>query len=141
MWFEFVKQNWLVFSIALLVLLIVVSFVKTMVKWAFVVLIVVFVGVYSGITLDNVNDVVTAVKDETVMKLKDQALQTMMAEIEQATFHSNKDGTFTIQSPNVKLHGAVGSHKVNVTFNDVPLGEWNLDDTLRQFVQKAKQNK
>lgn len=140
-WFEFIKQNWLVFLIALIVLLAIVSFVKTMIKWALVVVIVAAVAVYSGITWDDVNHAVTTVKDETVQKLKDQALVSMMEEAKKATFKSNEDGTFTVKSPNLELTGTPNSDKVKLSFNGVSLGEWSMNETIRQFVKEAKQNK
>lgn len=141
MWFEFIKQNWLVFLIALIVLFVIVSFVKTMVKWALVVVIVAAVAVYSGITWDDVNNVVTTVTDEAVDKLKDQAVQAMMDEAKQADFTTNEDGTYTIKTSNLEMKGTPNSGKVNVSFRGVSLGEWDMNDSIRQFIQAAKQNK
>lgn len=142
MWFEFVEQNWLVFSIILIALLVVVSFLKTIVKWAFIVFIIVTVTVYGGgITRDNVNDAVMDIKDGAVMKLRAQALHVMLSETKQAVFHSNRDGTYTIKSSHLELNGIFGSDKVNVKFNGMPFGEWNVDDNIRQFLKKVKQNK
>lgn len=90
MWFEFIKQNWLIFLIALIVLFVIVSFVKTMVKWALVLVIIAAVAVYSGITWDNVNQVVTNVKDETVQKLKEQATQAMLDEAKKRRIRSRR---------------------------------------------------
>lgn len=139
-WFEFIKQNWLIFLIALIVLFVIVSFVKTMVKWALVLVIIAAVAVYSGITWDNINQVVTNVKDETVQKLKEQATQAMLDEAKKATFTAEKDGSYTIKTPSLVLTGKSDSGKVNVSFSGVPLGEWDINDTLRQFIDKAKQN-
>ncbi|BFH12108.1 ATPase [Paenibacillus dendritiformis] len=139
MWFEFIKQNWLIFLIALIVLFVIVSFVKTMVKWALVLVIIAAVAVYSGITWDNIDQVVTNVKDETVQKLKEQATQAMLDEAKKATYTAEKDGTYTIKTPSLVLTGKSDSGKVNVSFSGVPLGEWDINDTLRQFIDKAKQ--
>lgn len=141
MWFEFIKQNWLVFLIVLIVLLAIVSFMKTMMKWALIVVIIVAVAVYSGITLDDVSHVVTTVKDETVQKLKDQAVNAMLDEMKKVSFKTNEDGTYTLKSPSLEVNGTPNSDKVNVLFNGVSLGEWSMTDTIRQFVKEAKQNK
>lgn len=139
MWFAFIKQNWLMFLIALIVLFVIVSFVKTMVKWALVLVIIAAVAVYSGITWDNINQVVTNVKDESVQKLKEQAIQAMLDEAKKATYTAEKDGTYTIKTPSLVLTGKLDSGKVNVSFSGVPLGEWNINDTLHEFIDKAKQ--
>ncbi|MGZ9585379.1 ATPase [Paenibacillus marinisediminis] len=136
--FEFIKQNWLVFLIALIVLFIIVSFVKTMVKWAFVIIIVAVVAVYSGITWSDIDQAVTTVKDETVQQLKGQAMDAMISEAKKATFEEESDGSYTIKSPNLEVKGSKNSTKVNISFHGVSLGEWEMDDTIKQFVNEAK---
>lgn len=39
-WIEFLKQNWLVIAIALIILFIVLNVVRTVIKWALAVLII-----------------------------------------------------------------------------------------------------
>ncbi|WP_232277386.1 ATPase [Paenibacillus sp. 481] len=141
MWFEYLKENWLFFLIALIVLFVVVSFVKTMIKWALVVVIIAAVAVYGGFTWDDVNQVVTTVKDETVQKLKEQAIQAMVEEAEKAKFTANENGTYTISTSSLELTGKPNSGKVGVTFGGVSLGEWELNEAVREFIQTAKQNK
>nr|WP_036698634.1 hypothetical protein [Paenibacillus taiwanensis] len=136
--FEFLKQNWLIFLIALIVLFVIVSFVKTVVKWALVLVIVAAVAVYSGITWNDIDNVVTTVKDETVQQLKDQAMNAMVQEAKKATFSAGADGTYTIKSPNVELKGSTNSSKVKLAFNGVSLGEWEINDTMKLFIDEAK---
>lgn len=69
-WIEFLKQNWLVIAIALIILFIVLNVVRTVIKWALAVLIIVGLLVYSGISLDKIGEVVTTVKEETVDTIK-----------------------------------------------------------------------
>ncbi|NMM51874.1 ATPase [Paenibacillus aquistagni] len=139
MLFEFIQQNWLIFLIALIILLVVVNVVKTMVKWALVIVIVAAVAVYSGISWNDINQVVTTVKDETVQKLKDQAMQAMVDEAKTATYERNADGSFVIKSDNLELKGTEGSSKVEVAFNGVSLGKWEINDTIKAFMETAKQ--
>ena len=136
--FEFIKQNWLVFLIALIVLFIIVSFVKTMIKWAFVIVIVAAVAVYSGITWDSIDQAVSTVKEETVQQLKDQAMSAMINEAQKATYEMGSDGTYTITSPNLELKGSTDSSKVQVSFRGVPLGEWDINDTIKQYISEAQ---
>ncbi|WP_342663181.1 ATPase [Paenibacillus assamensis] len=136
--FEFIKQNWLLFLIALIVLLVIISFVKTMIKWALVVVIVAGVAVYSGVTWKDIDQVVTTVKDETVAKLKDQAIQAMKDEASKATYERNKDGSYTVKTPSLELKGQAGSTKVHVSLGGVSLGEWESTEMIRQFIEGAK---
>lgn len=136
--FEFIKQNWLIFLIALIVLFVIVSFVKTMVKWAFVLVIVAAIAVYSGITWNDIDKAVTTVKDETVQQMKDQAMEAMVSEAKKATYEKSADGSFTIKSPNLELKGKLDSKKVQVSFRGVSLGEWDVNGTIQKFVDEAK---
>lgn len=139
MLFEFLQQNWLIFLIALIILLVVINVVKTMVKWALVIVIVAAVAVYSGISWNDINQVVTTVKDETVQKLQDQALQAMIDEAKNATYEVQADGSFIIKTDNIELKGTEGSSKVEVSFKGVSLGKWEINDTIKTFMDTAKQ--
>lgn len=136
--FEFLKEHWLVFLVALIVLLLIVNFVKTMIKWALVVIIIAGIAVYSGITWPDINQAVNTVKNETVQQLKDQALETMISEAKKATYEAEADGTYKITSPNLELKGSKDSSKVNVSFRGVSLGEWDMNDTIKQYIAQAK---
>ena len=136
-WMDFLQQNWFVILIALVVLFVVLKVVKTMVKWAIVIVIVGGLIVYSGITLDQLNEVVTTVKDETVDTLKTEAMNVMLKEAKEAEYTSNGDG-YTITTPNLELTGQAGSDKVKVTFKGVSLGEWKITDTVQTFISEAK---
>lgn len=136
-WMDFLQQNWFVILIALVVLFVVLKVVKTMVKWAIVIVIVGGLIVYSGISLDQLNEVVTTVKDETVETLKSEAMNVMLKEAKEAEYTSSGDG-YTITTPNLELAGQAGSDQVKVTFKGVSLGEWKITDTVQTFISEAK---
>ncbi|MCV4233528.1 hypothetical protein OHJ21_20285 [Virgibacillus sp. LDC1] len=139
-WIEFLKQNWLVIAIALIVLFIVLNVVRTVIKWALAVLIIVGLLVYSGISLDKIGEVVTTVKEETVDTIKKEALNMMMKEAKEAKYTSNGDGTYSIKAPNLELKGSSGSEEVEVTFRGVSVGKWDINDTIQSFIDDAKSN-
>lgn len=139
-WIEFLKQNWLVIAIALIVLFIVLNVVRTVIKWALAVLIIVGLLVYSGISLDKIGEVVTTVKEETVDTIKKEALNMMMKEAKEAKYTSNEDGTYSIKAPNLELKGSAGSEAVEVTFRGVSVGKWDINDTIQSFIDDAKSN-
>ncbi|MGG4091839.1 hypothetical protein [Paenibacillus lautus] len=139
-WIEFLKQNWLVIAIALIILFIVLNVVRTVIKWALAVLIIVGLLVYSGISLDKIGEVVTTVKEETVDTIKKEALNMMMKEAKEAKYTLNGDGTYSIKAPNLELKGSDGSEEVEVTFRGVSVGKWDINDTIQSFIDDAKSN-
>lgn len=139
-WIEFLKQNWLVIAIALIILFIVLNVVRTVIKWALAVLIIVGLLVYSGISLDKIGEVVTTVKEETVDTIKKEALNMMMKEAKEAKYTSNEDGTYSIKAPNLELKGSAGSEEVEVTFRGVSVGKWDINVTIQSFIDDAKSN-
>ncbi|MFF3925758.1 hypothetical protein [Paenibacillus lactis] len=139
-WMEFLKQNWLVIAIALIILFVVLNVVRTVIKWAIAVLIIVGLLVYSGISLDKIGEVVTTVKDETIDTVKTEALNLMIKEAKEAKYTSNGDGTYSITAPNLELKGSAGSNEVEVTFRGVSVGKWDINDTIRGFINDAKNN-
>lgn len=142
-WTEFLKQNWLVIVVALVVLFLILNFVKTVVKWALVLVIAGAVIIYSGITLkdlSNVGQVVGSVTGQAMDKSKEAALEMMKKEATEAKLKKNADGTFTITTPNLEVTGSEGADKVKVSFQGISLGEWKVSDTLEAFIQEAKRN-
>lgn len=139
-WIEFLKSNWLVIVVALVILFVVLNFVKTVVKWALVLVIAAFVIIYSGIELKDIGEAVTAVKDQAVTISKNEAMNMLKDEAGEAKMTNNTDGTFTITTPNLEVKGSPGEDKVKVSFRGVPLGEWSVNDTLDAFIQEAARN-
>lgn len=139
-WLEFLKQNWLVIVIALVVLFIVVNLVKTFIKWALVILIIGGLLIYSGISLEQIGEVVTTVKNEAVDTVKSEAMNIMMKEAKEAKYTSHGDGTFTVKSPNLELKGKSGSTQVEVNFKGVSVGKWDVNESIKEFIAQAKTN-
>ncbi|WP_322906784.1 ATPase [Paenibacillus campi] len=139
-WSEFFRQNWLIILVALIILFLVINLVKTVIRWLIVIVIVIAVCVYSGVSFNQIQQTVTNVTDQTVGALRDQALNVMKDEAKDARFVQNADGTYTIKSDNIELKGKPGGDKVSVTFRGVPLGEWDINDTIQSVITQAKRN-
>ncbi|WP_410515104.1 hypothetical protein PaeBR_06800 [Paenibacillus sp. BR2-3] len=137
-WSQFIRENWLVIVVALVLLFAVVNLVKTVLKWAIVVVIVVGLFIYSGVTLDQLGNAVNKVTDQTVGTLKSEAQEVMLKEAKEAVYTSDGDGNFTITTPNIEVKGAVGEDKVEVTFRGVSLGKWSINDTMKSFIEEAR---
>lgn len=137
-WSQFIRENWLVIVIALVLLFAVVNIVKTMLKWAIVVVIVVGLFIYSGVTMDQIGNAVNKVADGTVSTLKNEAQEVMLKEAQEAVYTSGGDGTFTITTPNLEVKGSAAEDKVEVVFRGVSLGKWSVTDTTKTFIDEAR---
>ncbi|WP_454193748.1 hypothetical protein [Paenibacillus sp. Marseille-Q7038] len=138
-WKEFVQQNWLVIIVALILLFIVINVLKTVLKWAIVLVIVAALIIYSGVSLDQIKDVVTDVSSSTVETVKTEAQELMQNEAKQATYVLHKDGTFTITSPNVEVTGEQGKDKVKVSLRGVSVGEWSINNAaVKEYMETAQ---
>lgn len=126
--------------IALVVLFAVINLVKTVLKWAIVIVIVVGLFIYGGVTMDQIGNAVNKVADGTVSTLKSEAQEVMLKEAQDAKYTSGEDGTFTITTPNIEMKGKAGEDKVEVTFRGVSLGKWSVTDTTKTFIEEAKNN-
>ena len=139
-WIEFLKQNWLVIIVALVILFLILNFVKTVVRWVLILVIAASVIIYSGISLKDISEAVSTVKDQAVSATQSEVLNMMKNEAEEAKLTQNPDGTFTITTPNLEVTGTANSDKVKVKFRGVSLGQWSMNTTLEAFIQEAQRN-
>ncbi|GGO02440.1 hypothetical protein [Saccharibacillus kuerlensis] len=137
-WIEFVRQNWLILLIAFVAILLVINIVKTILKWAIAIVIVVALIVYSGVSLDQIQNTVTGVKDEAVAKLQDEALRMLKSEASEATFNRGNDGSFTVETPSLKLEGKPNATSVDVTYRGVSLGQWERSEQVNALIRAAQ---
>jgi hypothetical protein len=139
-WITFLKENWLVIVVALVVLLMVINFVKTVIKWVLVLIIAAFIIIYSGISLKDISGALTSVTDQAVNLSKDQVVNMLKNEAKEAKWTQNSDGTYTITTKNLEVVGTPGKDKVKISSHGVSLGEWSMNDTITAFIQEAKRN-
>ncbi|MHA0856477.1 hypothetical protein [Paenibacillus sp. CMAA1364] len=140
LWSDFLKDNWLVIVIALVVLFMVLKLMKSMVKWLLAIVIVAGLLIYSGISIEKIGEVVTTVKDETVNNLKSEAMDMMLEEAKEAKYSENTDGSYKITTPNMTMKGEIGTETVQVTVKGVSVGEWKVNDSIITFIETARTN-
>lgn len=133
-WSQFLQDNWIIVAAAALVIIVIMKVVKTVMKWVLVAAIVIGIAVYGGYSVDDLKEVGTKVTDE----LKDQAIKTMAGEAKEAKYVDNADGSYTIKTTNLELHGVKNTGKVSVSLRGVSLGTWDMEGKVREFVVQAR---
>lgn len=134
-WTTFLKDNWLVLAIGLIVLLIVIRIVKTVMKWAIVAIVVIGLVLYSGYSLDDVKEIGTKVMDN----VKEEAISAMVGDAAEAEYTVNEDGTYTVKSDSIELKGEVGSSEVQVSLHGSPFITLQLEGVIQTFIDQAKE--
>ncbi|ADO58355.1 MULTISPECIES: hypothetical protein [Paenibacillus] len=135
---QIVQDNWLYIVIGLVLLLVILKIVRTLVKWLIVIVVIAGLLVYSGISFEQVGKVVTQAKDDAINKVQSEALNMMIKEGQNAKYTSNGDGTFTVTSSNLEVKGPFEGDKVKVWFQGMSLGEWSMSDTVKKYIESAK---
>ncbi|AJE52553.1 hypothetical protein NS115_05770 [Paenibacillus jamilae] len=135
---QIVQDNWLYIVIGLVLLLVILKIVRTLVKWLIVIVVIAGLLVYSGISFEQVGKVVTQAKDDAINKVQSEALNMMIKEGKNAKYTSNGDGTFTVTSSNLEVKGPFEGDKVKVWFQGMSLGEWSMSDTVKKYIESAK---
>lgn len=131
----FVEEQWWVILIAAALLIIVIKVVKALVKWLIVAAIIIALFLY-GMNYEPLRDAVGSVAEYTI----DMALQAMPGEAEQAVYSSAEDGTYTVESDNIKLTGSHDSDKVTVYFRGLKIAEVSVTDVIEAYIQTARGN-
>jgi len=126
-WLQVLQDHWVVAVVALAVIFIVLKLVKTMLKWALVIAIVIGVLAYGGY---NVNDLTETLKRE--------AISVMTAGAGDARFRQLEGGAYEVTASDLKLTGEAGSDKVRVAYRGIPLGTWDMNEVIREFIERAR---
>ncbi|MCU6709259.1 hypothetical protein M6D81_11135 [Paenibacillus sp. J5C_2022] len=150
-WTTFLKENWLILLIALIALFLVIRIVKTIIKWAIVAIIVIGIVLYSGYTLEDVKEIGSKVMDTSIDELKElgskvsesvkqEAVNAMMGEAQDATYTLEEDGTYTVETKKIKLKGETGAGQVYVSVHGAPYIKLQLDEAIQGFIEQSKSN-
>ena len=126
-WLQVLQDHWVVAVVALAVIFIVLKLVKTVLKWALVIAIVIGVLAYGGY---NVNDLTETLKRE--------AISVMTAGAGDARFRQLEGGAYEVTASDLKLTGEAGSDKVRVAYRGIPLGTWDMNEVIREFIERAR---
>jgi hypothetical protein len=138
-WVVFLQDKWLLVIIAIVVLFLVMKLVKTFVKWILVLAVVAFVLYYGSNYVGDLGDLKTTVGNAVAGEAKQQLTNAIVGEGKDAKYTKNADGSYTINTKNIKLDGKPGADEVKVTF----LGQSytvSINKTIQKFIDQAKQN-
>lgn len=135
-WTTFFKEKWIIIAFALVLLFLIIKVVKTVVKWLLVIVIVAGLVIYSGYSLDDVKELGSKVTSS----VKQEALQAMVTSAKDAKYAAKADGSFVVSTSLLELSGKLGSNEVALSFQGVELGKFEVDSTIKTFIEQAKQN-
>lgn len=130
----FAKEHIIVIVLAIIAIILVISLVKTVLKWVVVAAVIVGILVY-GFNYDASH--LQAIGEKVLNYTKDEAIQMLIGDVNNAQYEQGSDGSFTIYGKNMKLEGQIGSNDVKLivfsqTFNV------KMDETLQKFVEQVK---
>ncbi|MDF2924013.1 MAG: hypothetical protein K0R57_2927 [Paenibacillaceae bacterium] len=141
-WIAFVQEQWLVIAVVVIAFVLIVKLVKTAIKWAVIVIILLAVVVYGA----NYKDTLTSIKEAVVESagtvadtFKEQAAKAIRDEAKDATYVSNPDGSFTVKGKTVQVDGKPGEDSVRVTIAGQTF-TMKLVDAVETFIAEAKKN-
>ncbi|CAG7647124.1 hypothetical protein ACFQI7_19795 [Paenibacillus allorhizosphaerae] len=135
----FLAERWYIILAALIVLFLVVKIVKTVIKWVIVLAIVAGLFFYGASYKDQLLELGTTVGAKVAAEAKTQAMNAISAEVKEAKYTQNADGSFTITTKSVKVDGKPGAGEVQVTFMNQTFNV-KVDEMVKTFIEQAKKN-
>ncbi|MFD2670697.1 hypothetical protein [Marinicrinis sediminis] len=136
-WIQFLKDEWLIVLVAVIAVVLIIRIVKTMLKWALVLIIAAAVVYYGADYTEDIKAMGNKVGDKIVTYAQDEIYTVMEEEAKQAQFEKHDDGTFTVTSPNVKVEGKANGDEVKVTFKGQSF-TLHRSDFVNQFIEQSK---
>lgn len=134
---SFALENWLWLVIAAIGLIIVINVVKTVIKWAIVIIVV------GGILIYGFNYDVGTLKnlsENAVNYTKEQAMKSLLNEAVNATYEVDGNGNYTVKTKSATLRGKVGAEQAELEI----MGQKftiNVDQALKVFIDQIKEKK
>lgn len=113
-WLVFIQDRWLFLLIAAVILFLIIKFVQTLLKWLIVVIIVVVVMLYGANYTEDLKEFGSRIVEYS----KEEALEIMSGELEDADYEVHSDGTFTITTNNFVMEGAADEDDVRITYRN-----------------------
>lgn len=130
----FAQENLIIIVVAIIAIILVISLVKTVLKWVIVAVVLIGILIY-GFNYDATH--LKAMTEKVLDYTKEEAIQLLIGDVNNAQYEQGSDGSFTIHGKNMKLEGKMGSNDVKLivfsqTFN------LKMDETLQKFVDQVK---
>lgn len=125
--------QWWVLVVAVVLIYIISKIAKSFIKWALIALIVVFFLNYGTNYMQFVDDA----KAKIWGVAEDFAYKKLTENSGNAAYKMNADGTFTVETEGVTLHGKPTDDKIDVTYKGITF-KVDRTDFLNRYVQDAK---
>ncbi|MBP1154340.1 MULTISPECIES: hypothetical protein [unclassified Paenibacillus] len=135
----FLAERWFVIAAALVILFVVITVVKTVMKWVIVLALLAGLFFYGASYKDQLLELGSTVGAKVAEEAKAQAMSVITEEAKDAKYTVNPDGSYSVTTKSVKLDGRPGESSVQVTFMNQTF-TWNLDDITRALIEQAKNN-
>jgi len=133
-WVQFIQDRWWLILIALVALLLVISFMKTVLKWLIAAAIVAVVLINGA----NYTEELSAIGDRMVAEAKEQAFQALVSTVADAKYERKSDGSFTVTSDSVRVEGVEGSDEVTLYWKDIRIGTFKVEGVIEAYLNEAK---
>lgn len=148
-WSAFLQDRWYLILLAVVILLLVVKLVKTAVKWLVILIVAAGVLVYGYQYKEDLKqlpgsippaiDALSNVDEQA--QLKDQAMVTLIEEVQNAVVEKKTDGTYTLKTNSLQISGSSSSEEVTVTLKGKTFQMKmfpQLKDLIDQAANKSK---
>ncbi len=133
----FAQDRWFIIVGAIIALLIVISIVKTVLKWVLVLAIIAVVLYYGANYKDQLTGLSNKAVETVALSAKEGAVKAITAEMKDAKYNQNPDGTFTITAKSITVEGKPGADEVKVTFMKQSFSV-KTDEMIKAFIEQAK---
>lgn len=130
----FMKERWVLIILAIAAAILIIKVLQTIFKWLIVAAII-FALVYYGLQYsEQLQDVTNRIKNYTLSEWKEW----MEIETESAQYEQHADGSYVIQSKNVKLEGTEHSDTVKITIKGKSF-TIKKNEVIESYMEQVKQ--
>ncbi|WP_128896287.1 hypothetical protein [Longirhabdus pacifica] len=136
-WSSFLQEQWYILILVFVLLVVVVSIIKTVLKW--VVIVAIILGTFYYVSEYEIADDLVKAASSVMDNVQQEAVELLKGELAEAQFTAQPDGSFEIESSQIKLEGALESEDLTVHFQGqsftIKKPEW-----VKDFVQEQLAN-
>jgi len=132
---SFAQENWIWLVIAAIGLVMIIKVVKTLVKWAIVIIVVAGILIY-GFNYDI--DTLKNFPQNSVQYTKELAVKHLLKEAMNASYEVDGKGNYTVRTKSATLYGKIGSKQAELEI----MGQKftiHIDQTLKAFIEQVKE--
>lgn len=135
---DFLVNNWFLVGVVFFLVLLVLWFVKKVIKWVLTLVLVLALVLYGlNYAPKEVQDLGNTFIDNVVDNVKESAIKTLVSELPNAEYDFNEDGNYTITVKDIKLTGVLGEPTATVSVLEQRF-EIKLNDNIISYIEKAQ---